>query len=283
MPIYTCVGCQFSTPLKTNYSNHLLTRKHLGNNPTEANMLAPMLAADSPMLATPEPVYTCKYCEQCYKHRSSLSKHIKYSCTKNKDEDLKELVRLMNIQLEQQKNEIVSQSKQIEKLRGKLDIQGSFHKNSHNTNSHNTIHNHVQILNYKDTDTSHLTDEDYRKCVKKVCFCVLKMIEKIHFNPEKPENMNIYISNIKDKYLMIYENDKWILKSKNVLDQMYEDKELMIEEWIQETADPEMARFYNRYLDLKKDEKTIEMIQEEIKLFLFNQKDLVMSQKLTEG
>ena len=217
MPIYTCVGCQFSTPLKTNYSNHLLTRKHLSNNPTEANMLAPMLAADSPMLATPEPVYTCKYCEQCYKHRSSLSKHIKYSCTKNKDEDLKELVRLMNIQLEQQKNEIVSQSKQIEKLRGKLDIQGSFH------------------------------------------------------------------TNIKDKYLMIYENDKWILKSKNVLDQMYEDKELMIEEWIQETADPEMSRFYNRYLDLKKDEKTIEMIQEEIKLFLFNQKDLVMSQKLTEG
>jgi hypothetical protein len=64
---------------------------------------------------------------------------------------------------------------------------------------------------------------------------------------------------------------------------MYEDKELMLEEWIQETADPEMSRFYNRYLDLKKDDKTIEMIQEEIKLFLFNQKDLVMSQKLTEG
>ena len=108
------------------------------------------------------------------------------------------------------------------------------------------------------------------------------MIEKIHFNPEKPENMNIYISNIKDKYLMIYENDKWILKSKNVLDQMYEDKELMIEEWIQETRDPEMSKFYNRYLDLKKDEKTIEMIQEEIKLFLFNQKELVTSQKMIE-
>ena len=147
-----------------------------------------MLAENSQMLATPEPVFKCKYCEQCYKHRSSLSKHIKYSCTKNKDEDLKELVRLMNVQLEQQKNEIVSQSKQIEKLRGKLEIHGSF--NTHN----NTIHNHVQILNYKDTDTSHLTDEDYRKCVKKVCFCVLKMIEKIHFNPDKPENMNIYTS-----------------------------------------------------------------------------------------
>jgi len=233
------------------------------------------LVADSQMLATPEHVFKCKYCEQCYKHRSSLSKHIKYSCTKNKDEDLKKLVRLMNVQLEQQKNEIVSQSKQIEKLRGKLEIHGSF-----NTHNNNTIHNHVQILNYKDTDTSHLTDEDYRKCVKKVCFCVLKMIEKIHFNPDKPENMNIYISNIKDKYLMIYENDKWMLKSKNVLDHMYEDKELLIEEWIQESKDPEMAKFFNRYLDLKKDEKTIEMIQEEIKLFMFNQKELVTSQKV---
>jgi len=257
----------------------MATKKHHDrmNDDPATSMLANVsqkLVADSQMLATPEHVFKCKYCEQCYKHRSSLSKHIKYSCTKNKDEDLKELVRLMNIQLEQQKNEIVSQSKQIEKLRGKLEIHGSF--NTHN----NTIHNHVQILNYKDTDTSHLTDEDYRKCVKKVCFCVLKMIEKIHFNPDKPENMNIYISNIKDKYLMIYENDKWMLKSKNVLDHMYEDKELLIEEWIQESKDPEMAKFFNRYLDLKKDEKTIEMIQEEIKLFMFNQKELVTSQKV---
>jgi hypothetical protein len=31
--------------------------------------------------------------------------HIKYSCTKNKDEDLKELVRLLNNQLEEQKKD----------------------------------------------------------------------------------------------------------------------------------------------------------------------------------
>jgi len=30
-----------------------------------------------------------------------MSKHIKYSCKQNKDEDLKELVRLMNLQLQQ--------------------------------------------------------------------------------------------------------------------------------------------------------------------------------------
>ena len=56
MPIYTCDCCQFTTPLKSNYSNHLLTRKHLSHKPIEANMLVQMLAADSPMLDTPEPV-----------------------------------------------------------------------------------------------------------------------------------------------------------------------------------------------------------------------------------
>ena len=30
--------------------------------------------------------FKCKYCEQGYKHKSSLSKHIKYSCTKNRKE-----------------------------------------------------------------------------------------------------------------------------------------------------------------------------------------------------
>ncbi len=42
------------------------------------------------------------------------------------------------------------------------------------------------------------------------------MIEKIHFNPSKPENMNIYISNKKDKYLMIYEDGNWNIKQKKM-------------------------------------------------------------------
>ena len=32
-----------------------------------------------------------------------MYRHIKYSCTKNKTEDLTELVRLLNLQLEQQR------------------------------------------------------------------------------------------------------------------------------------------------------------------------------------
>ena len=276
-----CVSCQFTTPLKSNYSNHLLTRKHLSHNPIEANMLVQMLAADSPMLATPEPMFKCKYCEQCYKHRSSLSKHIKYSCTKNKDEDLTELVRLLNKRIEQQEKSmenqrqeltktIETQSKQIEKLMGKLEISGSF-----NT-TNNTI-NHFTLLPYRETDVSHLTDQDYRYCIKRVNHCVKSMIEKVHFNPLKPENMNIYISNIKDKYIMVYDGANWNLANRKAeLDRLYEEKEMMLEEWLETNPEEELKQKFIKYLENKDNDECLNRVKEEIKLLLYNNQKLVL-------
>ena len=45
--------------------------------------------------------------------------------------------------------------------------------------------------------------------------CIPSLIKKIHFNPRKPENHNIYISNIKNKYIMVYDGDKWNLSNQN--------------------------------------------------------------------
>ena len=52
-------------------------------------------------------------------------------------------------------------------------------------------------------------------------------------------------------------------------------KESIWKDWIEENKDPEMKKFFNRYLDLKKDNKTMEMITEEIKLLMFNNKNLI--------
>ena len=279
---YTCECCEHITKNKYNHYKHLESKKHLETfkqwelrfeiNEPEVKLNEPEVS----LTLAEKPKFQCKYCEQGYKHKSSLSKHIKYSCTKNKTEDLTELVRLLNLQLQQQKSDfqsqlqtqtkqIETQSKQIEKLMGKLEIHGSF----------NTTVNQINLLNYNDTDVSHLTDNDYKNCLKRVCKCVMGMIEKVHFNPDKPENMNVYISNMKDKYMMVYQNNKWMLTNKDHLDRIYDDKESMIEQWIEENKDPEMKKFFNRYLDLKKDNKTMEMITEEIKLLMFNNKNLI--------
>ena len=259
---FFCECCNYRTFVKANFNKHVNSVKHIKVS-QKLGEVRQKLGEVSQKLGDS---LKCKYCEKVYKHKSSLSKHIKYLCTKNKTEDLTELVRLLNIRLENQDKQIETQSKQIEKLMGKLEIHGSF-----NT----TVNQHIHLLNYNDTDVSHLTDSDYKNCIKRVCKCVMGMIEKVHFNPNKPENMNIYISNMKDKYMMVYQNNKWMLTNKDHLERIYDDKESMIEQWIEENKDPEMKKFFNRYLDLKKDNKTMEMITEEIKLLMFNNKNLI--------
>jgi hypothetical protein len=222
--------------------------------------------------------FTCKYCEQKFKFKQSMYRHIKYTCTKNKDEDLKELVRLMNIQIEQQKNELQSQkqefnkkidtqAKLIDKLMGKLEVGNTF-----NT----AIVNNIQLLGYRQTDVSHLTDQDYRSCIKRVNHCVKNMIEKVHFNPSKPENMNIYISNIKEKYIMVYDGANWNLANrKDELDRLYEEKEMMLEEWLDSNPDEELKQKFMRYLNNKDNDECLNRIKEEIMLMLYNKQSML--------
>jgi len=273
---YKCLCCDYSTTIKANYAKHLGSKKHnFISSKTETDNPKTTLANPKTTQTNPTTLnisndFTCKYCDQKFKFRQSMNRHIKYTCNKNKDEDLKELVRLMNVQLEQQKqeiylqkNQIETQSKQIEKLMGKLEINGSFNKTINNFN----------LLSYRETDTSHLTDQDYRFCIKKVNYCVKNMIEKVHFNPVKPENMNIYISNIKDKYIMVYDGHNWNLANKkDELDRLYEEKEMMLEEWLETNPEKELKEKFMKYLNNKENDECLNRIKEDIKLMLYNQK-----------
>ena len=268
MSVYSCNYCLFNTTIYYNYKRHLESQRHIKN---QEKYIPP-----PPLLKT---TLDCNYCGKVYKHKSSLSKHIKYSCIKSKDEDFKELARLLNIQqqkqqeqdikhreMEQQIKRLQEENKniQIQKLTNKLQINGGIH-----------IQNNIQLLAYKDTDTSHLTHKDYETCIKRVNFCVLKLIEKIHFNPQKPENMNIYISNLKDKYIMIYEDGNWNIKNKTELDTLYKEKEMMLEEWLDETNFPELKDKFVKYLNNKENDETLNMIKDEIKLLMYNKKNMI--------
>jgi hypothetical protein len=179
------------------------------------------------------------------------------------------LVRLLNKEREDRKElekQVQTQHKQIEKLAGKLEIHGV--NGSFNTTN---IQNNISLLPYRDTDLSHLTDEDYKKCIKKVNHCVKTLIEKVHFNPLKPENMNIYISNMKDKYLMIFDGANWNLANKkDEINRLYEDKEMLLEEWLDTNPDAELKDKFLRYLKNKDIEDCLLQFKDDIKLMLYN-------------
>jgi hypothetical protein len=305
---FRCDFCQYATGFKSNFSKHVLSQKHITLSDRSTHLSSVKKSKNEyknvvevsqklgeisrPLAEISQKVLECKYCEQQFKHSSSLSKHIKYRCMKNKDEDLKELVRLMNLQLEAEREkgrkaqkqveeereeikkvqkQLETQARQIEKLMGKLEIHGSF--------NNNTINNYT-LLAYRETDLNHLTQEDYRSCYKKVNHCVKHLIEKVHFNPLKPENMNIYISNMKDKYLMVYDGSNWNLANKvDELDRLYEEKEMMLEDWLESNPDPILKEKFMKYLDNKEKDECLNHIKEEIKLLLYNKGNQLIKER----
>lgn len=283
MDDYYCKCCEYKTNIKSNYTKHMKTKKH--------KKISQNIAKISPDLAkfSQKNEFKCKYCDKTFKHQSSLSKHIKYSCKKNDDEDLKELVRLLNLQLQEQqensKNQISMMQKQINLLTKKLQIQ-KITNNTTNINNHNTMNNNqvynIQLLNFNNTDYSHLTDKDYIKCINDVNHCIKSLICKVHFDPAKPENHNIYISNLKNKYVMMYRNNNWdVVDRKKTIDDMYDYNQLAIEEWYDQYKDtyPKIVKSFERYLSNISQDDTLNDVKELITQLLYNKRHIIIKKK----
>ena len=156
---------------------------------------------------------------------------------------------------------------------------------TNNNNITNYIQNNIELLNYKDTDTSHLTENDYVKCLEHYNFCVPHLIRRIHFNPKKPENHNIYISNLKNSYIMIYMNNKWKVKNREeLISRMIDEKQVLFEKKIQEWLEsgnkyPKLMAKFSRYIEKREEDNVINAIKEDIKLMLYNNRNMILENK----
>ena len=80
---------------------------------------------------------------------------------------------------------------------------------------------------------------------------------------------------MKDKYIMVYEEGNWNLKNKmKEIDELYNDKEILLEDWLDEYQHkyPELRKKFEKYLNNKENDETMNIIKEEIKLLMYNKK-----------
>lgn len=221
----------------------------------------------------------CKYCNKQFSFHSTLSRHIKYHCRNNVDEGIHEYVNLLNM-LKDKDNKIDKIEKQMKKLSKRLQIKNINHASYVEGNQSITNNSfNFNILNYNETDYSHLTDRDYMNCIRDCNHCVKTLIEKVHFNKKKPENMNIYISSIKGNFIMVFRDNKWQVKNRQTqIDDLYEYNELMIENWYRDYHEkyPHIIDSFKRYLKNKNDDDGLTAkVKQELLLVLYNQRDIV--------
>jgi hypothetical protein len=228
--------------------------------------------------------YECEFCNKKYSRMDSLNRHLKNCKEKEKDDEdrtnLLNLVDMLNNQLKEQRDEFKQQRDEFKKELNKKNEQiDELIKKAGVSIGTQNIQQNIKILAYKNTDLSHLTDQDYLQCLNRSNMVIPSLIKKIHFNPEKPENHNIYISNIKNKYIMKYDGDKWNLGSQNeTIDDLIDTNEVVIEqkleEWLENGKEyPQIMKKFNRYLEKKENDEVKNAIKEEIKLILYNNRN----------
>lgn len=205
---YYCKCCNYTAKQRGHYMKHLNTTKH---------KVKEIEAQKGQMCGTKnipkQKDFECEFCQKRFTTKKSMKRHIKHVCKEMKNEDLKGLVCKLNEQVKEKddllaqfSSEFKKQQTQIDDLKKEIKHQNSKSKtivsNSGTIKTKNTInHNNntnlnnfnMGLLGYKETYYSHLTANDYKQCICNCNESVRTLINKVHFNDQKPENKYIYI------------------------------------------------------------------------------------------
>ena len=277
---YHCISCHYYTNHRPNFERHIRSKKHKKNvisveNSTQNSTIFNTDMTQPNVQVQNEPMmYFCKFCNASFTSNSSRYRHQSKYCKKNDVVDVNKLMQLLN----EKNEEIESKDKKIEELMQKLECQVMTNNGTIVQGNQQNIAN-IQLLNYNKTDYDFLSDSDYIRCFMDNNHCVKKLIEKVHFNPNKPENMNVYISSMKGKYVMVYRDNVWQLKNrKQQIDDLYETNELVLEQWFDEYKEqyPDIIKSFTRYLKNKSnDHELIRSVKDEVMLMLYNKRYLI--------
>lgn len=157
----------------------------------------------------------------------------------------------------------------------------------------NVYHNNITInITPFSSMKPEVTYEDFMEVMEGgVSDAIVKLITMNQFNAKRPESMNCYISNLKDKIGRVFEDSGWeVCESEDLALKVFEKYRDAIEEVVDEMRDEERAeevrsrignvqKRLSRYMS--KWEKCMSREEDElhslktIHLFLYNKKDLV--------
>jgi hypothetical protein len=240
--VYYCRDCNYNFKRKQNYEKHLETAKHKIVMSTKKKDLR-----------------VCPGCSKYFSHRSSLSRH-KTICGNIKTDDIVDILQKENEELR----------KKIEKLE----------KTNHITNNNTNIENQNNIINincFGNENMDYITDKVVLHCISKVYGSIPLLIEKIHFDPEHPENHNIKIPNKKLPHANVMtEKRSWeLVKLDDAIGTMIDNGYNLLDETFQEKGhilpnhqQKHFKNFQAKYED--GDKNTIKDIKERVELLVLN-------------
>jgi len=201
--VYTCTRCGYFTSVKCNVIAHLKR-----GVPCEPKLKDIPREEVLKLFAKSEPLSETTNCPFCDKEivKTNISRHKKICKQRNEDNIQDELERLRN---------------QVSELTKRLDGMSDNNKPQVVNNITNNNTYNLQINTFGNEDTSHLSHELLSHCLLNPSKGLPKLIDTIHYHPEKPNNRNLRYKSTKNNSFEKYVDSHWMeCDGSNTLDEL---------------------------------------------------------------
>lgn len=201
--------------------------------------------------------HKCKSCDKRYSHKSGLCRH-------------EQTHKLHDTNNMRSTNNNIS---------GGTIINNGNHNTVGNNNTSVNINCPVIIVPHGQEDLSQLLNTKWLSSKGFINETILSAIRDIHFNPDNPENMNVYVSNLKNKVCKVF--SKLQIWEQKDLDETIDNAYDRVTEHIQSLLDDlednpnRFHLFQQRWDRFMEKDRAIEVAKEDIKMTLYNLRDLV--------
>ena len=272
--VYTCSICKCSFQTKQHYNDHMLSVKH-------------RLRADKTV-----DLFSCETCGKQYMYKSGLSIHKKKCMNKEQINSLVENQKRLERHNEELMQEREFLRKQVEDLYDKFEqlnptpvVQPLVQNNNttNTTNNNNCIENqtnnnlHVHINSFGNENLDYITNDFIHGCVNRIYESVPTILQKMHFDPEHPENHNFKIPNKKLPHASVMSEDqKWKLMDRqeainNMIDKGYNIIDSQFREDPSKFSESK-RRHYRRFQENydTEDKDTMKRIRSDVELVVLN-------------
>lgn len=265
---HICPNCDRIFPRKRNLDNHIIKN------------------------ACKTDKYFCKLCEKGFTTQTNMYRHMRINCfikRENEKEKVEIYEKLLTLENENKKikedndKKLEMLKKENQKLKKDIIlVKKQMNQTTIKTTNINNgvINNNIILVGYGKEDLSKLNKSELLKILQNGYNSTIKLTEALHFNPKFPEYHNVYISNIKDKYAMMFDGANWTLTTKeDLINKIYDDKKNYIEENLEDFLDSlteSRKKALERWLETDENDDKIKKIKDGIKLLLYNKKNIII-------
>ena len=235
----------------------------------------------------------CDVCLRDYKNRSNYDKHIRMNrCKVRIPNDVKcsycnkmfstkyNKIRHENKCHQSHSTEIQLLKEELKSIRNEIKTSNKNNTNILNGNLTQNITNNTFIYKFGEETMDHITKKQLIYLFNR-CFGSIPEFAKLtYFNKDVPENCNVYLPNVKDRYACFFNGTRWEIKRKDeIINDIYETAEAFLTDKFDDLKSElgsETLKKYTRWLNEHTQDERENVAKEQIKLLLYNEKDMVI-------